>query len=839
MRTPVRRWWRGRTAARTRGTVATEYARALRALACLAVAAPALAGYDAIVEEDSLHPYIRAKSARTDAALSTEACTALYDALRTTTGDALVDLVRRADIDCISDLEWLSDGALLVTVSREANVVAVANGIVRVLPEYAGTYRSGMKTLFNFLRMIADIHYWCLVRRSCSGDEWDAAATYSMAPGSRPYAAVKTAIDAFVAHPLFLHRGEPHGDTVWEVAHSVIDYRMEEVYLHAIARWLEAWDERYAELSIFQDVMDAWLSVVYQGHRRKPEFGPVFGEDQELLHAFRDFVTDSRWLGTKSHWIMDRGAIELARYTIYTDTANYDRVAPILRSVLETYEHSDAGRSIWLRVIAEIDYNDARSCDRYDLCDWYAGDGFNANFRKALFAERMECRANACPADRITLHAQALGAEKLALACRRLADHSRRFQEIFDVDCTPVPDDDNRRLEAFVFNDGRSCEHLESAAFGRNPDSCSGIYWEGDPTDAFTAARFVATEYTPDEDPRDPDLAIWNFEHEYGHYLDGRYNRWGPYRGSDPTVHWWTEGFADYFAAEVSPYIGLPAFESPYSLTETLLRSGSIPTRYRHRHLAVRYFMQNRRDFVEVLLRHLRRGEFSAYRAYMREQAPGYEAEWQSWLSSRGAQQALNRVRRVVVEQAPGRLIASWEPVYGATGYAVEWTLVAGESRTQRREAVEGDGRHVLSHVDGGTLWSVRVRATRTGLEDGPRSEVVRGRSIPTIATLMETGETTLVELPALFDDAAGSWTFRVESVRPADRIAATVRGNVLEIGVTGAGDAGHVRLILTATDASGNAHRLEFFVAIEGTPRSWLRGWRRALLEELRSRSE
>ena len=183
-------------------------------------------------------------------------------------------------------------------------------------------------------------------------------------------------------------------------------------------------------------------------------------------------------------------------------------------------------------------------------------------------------------------------------------------------------------------------------------------------------------------------------------------------------------------------------------------------------------------------------------------------------------------------------MIASWKPVYGATGYVVEWTVVSGESRTRRQDEVQADGRHVLSHVRGGTLWSVRVRATRRGLEDGPRSEVVRGRSIPTIATLLETGESHLVELPALFDDAAGS-RFRVESVSPPDRVAATVSGDVLKIEVTGAGDAAHVRLVLTATDAFGATQRLEFFVAIEGVPRSWRRGWRRALLEEQGSRSE
>lgn len=139
-----------------------------------------------------------------------------------------------------------------------------------------------------------------------------------------------------------------------------------------------------------------------------------------------------------------------------------------------------------MRLIAEIDYNDGDRCARYGPCDWYAGDGFNANFREALFVQKLECPANACSADTITVHAEDLGQGKLALACRRLEHHGRGFHSMVDTDCEPVPGDANRHLEVFVFNDGRSCEDLESAAFGRDPDSCSGIYWEGDPSNRQT-----------------------------------------------------------------------------------------------------------------------------------------------------------------------------------------------------------------------------------------------------------------------------------------------------------------------------------------------------------------
>lgn len=47
-------------------------------------------------------------------------------------------------------------------------------------------------------------------------------------------------------------------------------------------------------------------------------------------------VLDERRLNTNSHWIMDRSAIELGRYSKYRGTSNYDYVVPIVESVLAT-----------------------------------------------------------------------------------------------------------------------------------------------------------------------------------------------------------------------------------------------------------------------------------------------------------------------------------------------------------------------------------------------------------------------------------------------------------------------------------------------------------------------
>jgi len=350
------------------------------------------------------------------------------------------------------------------------------------------------------------------------------------------------------------------------------------------------------------------------------------------MHAFRDFALEESWLETPSQRIMERSVLELARYTKYPGTPNYDAVLPIFDSIRNAYANDVRGEDLWLRLVGEIHYNDPDSCSRYDLCEWYAGEDFNANFRAALFNDTLSCSMSACPADSIDILSQDLQPDELDTACRRLPDHAEYFHSLFETNCMPVRDDYNDQVEIYVFKNRASCLDMESAAFGENPGSCAGIYYEDDPSDRDTVARVIVTEFTADENPLDPELAVWNFEHEFGHYLDARFNRHGGFRGRDDSIQWWIEGFAEYFAAETSPYIGLPAYLTSFSLTDIMLRSHSLRTPYADRHLAVRFFLENHRDFIDTLLAYTRDGDWEAYRSHLTTEAPKYEAEFESWL---------------------------------------------------------------------------------------------------------------------------------------------------------------------------------------------------------------
>ena len=563
-------------------------------------------------------------------------CQAFYDALGQAAGTRLIERVLAADLECIRHLEWTNNRAVQRAVATPRNQIDVANALVPLIRQYDGVSTGDVARLFAFLYAAQDIHVWCIEKRMCDGDVWDGAPPWSIAAGSDVYEAVYQALDLFVEQPHFGAAAVQHAQAMLDVVRVVEKYEQQGDHLDIAAYWLNRWGKPHSDMAQFHDVLGEILDLVESGHG-SAGFASSYGAYLPLAEAIYAVVSNRRWLGTSSQWAMEALALELGRYTKYPNTRSYSYVAPKIRSLVETYAKDAAARPVWLRLVAEVHYNELyehNNCADYGLCDWPQGAEFNAHFRDRLFVDAMPCPKNFCPNDTIAIRAQSLTQDELALACRRLDDYSARFHRLFDTDCDPVQDDHNSHLDIFVFNDGDSCEAFQAAAFHRSADSCSGIYWEGDPGDPSNWARFVATEYAADENPPDPDLAIWNFAHEYAHYLDGRYNRRGGYR-EDENLVWWIEGFAEYFAAEADPYVSRPRRDQPpYSLSDILLHSGSIPTKYVHRHLVARFYMENNRRIVDLLLAHMRQGDYAGYATRLERHADGPHGDWDEWLAT-------------------------------------------------------------------------------------------------------------------------------------------------------------------------------------------------------------
>lgn len=70
------------------------------------------------------------------------------------------------------------------------------------------------------------------------------------------------------------------------------------------------------------------------------------------------------------------------------------------------------------------------------------------------------------------------------------------------------------------------------------------MYLEGDPSVVGNIPNFVAYEASYAK----PDYYVWNLEHEYVHYLDGRFDLFGNFNSPTEKVVWWAEGVAEYVA---------------------------------------------------------------------------------------------------------------------------------------------------------------------------------------------------------------------------------------------------------------------------------------------------
>ena len=89
---------------------------------------------------------------------------------------------------------------------------------------------------------------------------------------------------------------------------------------------------------------------------------------------------------------------------------------------------------------------------------------------------------------------------------------------------------------------------------------------------------------------------------------------------------------------------------------------------------------------------------------------------------------ALGQVAQMSLTVGSGQLTVRWRAVTGADGYKVQWLSgmeTFADAADEGREAVITSGTtttHTITGLANGTAYTVRVLATKAGLEDGPAS---------------------------------------------------------------------------------------------------------------------
>ncbi|WP_105101565.1 collagenase [Microbulbifer pacificus] len=234
----------------------------------------------------------------------------------------------------------------------------------------------------------------------------------------------------------------------------------------------------------------------------------------------------------------------------------------------------------------------------------------------------------------ILIRANSISESALAAACDTLLAQESDFHHKLQSHHKPVHEDHNDRLEVVVFDNYSQYNEYAALLFDINTNN-GGMFLEGDPGKAENQARFIAFEAFW----INPDFRIWNLEHEYVHYLDGRFNKWGGFGHFPSHMVWWSEGLANYIAhgedydsAERDLGSTRPSeYPTLQQIFSTTYDDGTARI-YSWSYLAIRFLYQRDPDSLNKLATYLREDNFQGYRDQLDQFAQHWQGDFFTWL---------------------------------------------------------------------------------------------------------------------------------------------------------------------------------------------------------------
>ncbi|WP_394148614.1 collagenase [Shewanella atlantica] len=235
--------------------------------------------------------------------------------------------------------------------------------------------------------------------------------------------------------------------------------------------------------------------------------------------------------------------------------------------------------------------------------------------------------------DGLFILAQDLNEQELVKSCSKLTSQESNFHQVLETGYQPTANDFNDALRVVAFKNWSQYNAYGQLLFDIDTDN-GGMYIEGTPSKPGNQATFFAYRQFWIE----PEFAIWNLNHEYVHYLDGHFVKYGGFGHFPEKMVWWSEGLAEYISKGNDNPNTLKVIKSDIdkapSLEEifaTEYKDGQDRT-YKWSYMAVRFLVENHHtDFIQ-LSHYLKTDYFEGYNKLMAE-LTSYQAEFSEWLT--------------------------------------------------------------------------------------------------------------------------------------------------------------------------------------------------------------
>lgn len=504
-------------------------------------------------------------------------------------------------------------GADATQIYSEANMIAIANAINARAPSYTGddtldgkfdaTNTSGLESLFYFLRGSFFVSF----------AHPDDVPVYSDAVK----ATIKTALRTFFNNSNAWKATDSNGGVLKEALINVdsadLGADFNDITIKVLndynADWKASFNMNAAANSVFTTL---WRS------QWNDEMKAIFTADDSILTALFNFQNTHRDLiGSNAEYVLQNAVNEMAR--LYHVDALFPRVKTLVKAVLDTTSKADETKALWIKAASMADYYDRADCGYYDIC------GFAYTLEQETLSFNYQC------SDSLKIRAQDLYNDQAAWICEVLGNQESNFHAILGSGYQPVADDNNEALELVIFNSATDYQTYAGQFFGIATNN-GGMYLEGAPINEKNQARFIAYEAAWMQ----PNFHVWNLQHEYVHYLDGRFDLYGGFQlGMTVNTVWWSEGLGEYISYGNGYERAIEVGQSQeFALSEIFKNDyNSGQTRvYQWGYLAVRFMFEKQKASVDHILSLTRTGKFTEYQEYMDNLGTSYDAEFTEWL---------------------------------------------------------------------------------------------------------------------------------------------------------------------------------------------------------------
>ena len=523
------------------------------------------------------------------------------NAFAAATPASIVNEINTQGVSCVNKL-FSASNAIQEAAFTSENMLAAANYATPLGTAYAGGGDVVIEGLFLYLRAGYYAAFY--------DDNLTFAATVTPA--------VKLAIDAFLNNSHFYDNNNEHGYVLGEVMTTMDSAEQQHVYLPVIKQWLSRWDASYANKWSMRSAVNNIFWMMIRG-RSNSEYVAAIANDTALINGVRDFALSSWMLGTDAEFLASNAGIVLGRFKSYTGAAIQPTVDAALNTLFADYEMFGFGDAVWLTAAGAASSNG--DCADYGIC------GFEAQVEALALPQNHVCSPT------VKIRSQNMTAAQHAAACATMGAEETDFHSKLKTNNVPVPDDLNAQLQVNIFDSSDDYGRYGWTIFGINTDN-GGMYLEGDPSAVGNVANFIAYEASY----ANADHFVWNLEHEYVHYLDGRFDRYDGFNASTTPMTWWTEGIAEYIDKKDDNQAALNTIMdgSTYSLStifDTTYANGDSDRIYRWGYLAVRFMFETHQSEVDLMLASIRTGDWAAYETRTVAWAAAYEAEFVQWLA--------------------------------------------------------------------------------------------------------------------------------------------------------------------------------------------------------------